>query len=29
MILQWLGKVELEAAFDKPGLPPDSGKNAG
>ena len=29
MILQWLGKVELDAAFDKLGLPPDSGNNAG
>ena len=28
MILQGLGKAELDAAFDKLGLPPDSGKNA-
>ncbi len=29
MTLQWPGKVELDAAFDKLGLPPDFDKNAG
>ena len=28
MILQEFGKSELNAVFDKLGLPPDSGKNA-
>ena len=27
MTLQWPGKVELDAAFDKLGLPPDFDKN--
>ena len=29
MILQETGKAELDAAFDKLGLPPDFDKNAG
>ena len=29
MILQETGKAELDSAFDKLGLPPNFGKNAG